>query len=135
MAELKTKATNASVTKFIAAIRDPVRRRECRTMLRMMKQATKARPRMWGSSIVGFGDYRYKYGSGRKGEWFVAGFAPRKQSLTLYCILGFQRDPTLMRQLGKYKTGVGCLYVRSLDDVDQGVLKRIIQKSVKRHRA
>ena len=131
MAELKTKVTKKSVAGFIAALRDPGQRRDSRTLLQMFKQATKKRPRMWGSSIVGFGDYRYKYGSGREGDWFVAGFSPRKQALTLYCILGFKRETALMRRLGKYKTGMGCLYIRRLDDVDTGVLKRLIQRAVR----
>lgn len=131
MAELKTKATKKSVAGFIAALRDPGQRRDSRALLQLFKQATKKPPRMWGSSIVGFGDYRYKYGSGREGDWFVAGFSPRKQALTLYCILGFNREAALMRRLGKYKTGTGCLYIRRLDDVDTGVLKQLIQRAVR----
>jgi hypothetical protein len=86
---------------------------------------------MWGSSIVGFGRQHYKYESGREGDWFKAGFSPRKDSLTLYLIGGFQKHKDLMDKLGKYKTGKSCLYIKTLDDVDQKVLKQLITRSVK----
>jgi hypothetical protein len=99
----------------------------------MMKKATKAQPKMWGSSIIGFGDHHYKYDSGREGDWFRAGFSPRKDALTLYLISGLgwpdQRD--LMSKLGKHKTGKGCLYIKQLSDVDVKVLERLIERSLK----
>lgn len=133
MSELKTKATSASVSAFIDRIDDPSRRRDCKTLLKMMKKATKAQPKMWGSSIIGFGDHHYKYDSGREGDWFRAGFSPRKDALTLYLISGLgwpdQRD--LMSKLGKHKTGKGCLYIKQLSDVDVKVLERLIERSLK----
>lgn len=133
MVELKTKATRASVTGFIDAIRDEGRRRDCRALVKMMKKATKAQPKMWGPSIVGFGDYHYKYDSGREGDWFRAGFSPRKGALTLYLMsgLGWPDQADLMSKLGKHKTGKGCLYIKQLSDVDVKVLERLIERSVK----
>ncbi|MGE5836630.1 MAG: DUF1801 domain-containing protein [Acidobacteriota bacterium] len=130
MAELKTKATKANVGAFIDAIADENARRDCRTLVRMMQKATKAEPKMWGSSIVGFGDHHYKYDSGREGDWFKTGFSPRKNALTLYG-LGIQSQPALMSKLGKFKTGRGCLYIKQLSDVDLGVLGKLIEKSAK----
>jgi hypothetical protein len=130
MAELKTKPTSASVTDFLAAIPDEARRADCLTLLGLMKRATGAEARMWGASIVGFGNYHYKYASGREGDWFVIGFAPRKQDLTVYLMGGFDRHAALMRRLGKHKTGRACLYIRRLADVDLAVLKELIRVSV-----
>ncbi|MGH7645591.1 MAG: DUF1801 domain-containing protein [Gemmatimonadales bacterium] len=131
MAELKTKRTSRSVTAFIDAIRDPERRRDCRSVLRIMKDVTKAQPKMWGTSIVGFGSYHYRYASGREGDWFRTGFSPRKQDLTLYLMAGFAGRDALMRTLGRYKTGKACLYIKRLEDVDLAVLTRLIRQSVK----
>jgi hypothetical protein len=130
MAELKTKPTSASVTDFLAAIPDEARRADCLTLLGLMKRATGAEARMWGASIVGFGNYHYKYASGREGDWFVIGFAPRKQDLTVYLMGGFDRHAALMRRLGKHKTGRACVYIRRLADVDLAVLKELIRVSV-----
>jgi hypothetical protein len=94
-----------------------------------MKKATKSEPKMWGSSIIGFGDYRYKYATGREGNWFITGFSPRKQNLTLYMMGGF--DPEILKRLGRYKTGKGCLYINKLEDVNKKVLNELITKSVK----
>ena len=132
MAELKTKKTEKSPAEFIEAIADEETRKDCRTLVKMMKSATKAQPRMWGPSIVGFGDYRYRYASGREGDWFRAGFSPRKQALTLYIMSGFTGHEALMKKLGKYKTGKGCLYLKRLADVDQKVLSDLIHRSVKK---
>ena len=130
MAELKTKATRVNVGAFIDAITDEDTRRDCRTLVKMMQKATKVQPKMWGSSIVGFGDHHYKYASGREGDWFRTGFSPRKNALTLYG-LGVQSQAALMSKLGKFKTGKGCLYIKQLSDVDLGVLERLIEKSTK----
>jgi hypothetical protein len=130
MAELKTKATKASVTTFVDSISDPQRRADAKVILTMMREATKEAPAMWGTSIVGFGRLHYKYPSGREGDWFKAGFSPRKDSFTLYLCGGFGPHQALLEKLGKYKTGVGCLYVKKLADVDTSVLKQLIARSV-----
>ncbi len=131
MAKLKTTPSKKSVDAFLKTIADDARRQDCLTVMKIMKQATKAEPKMWGDSIVGFGSYHYKYASGREGDWFLTGFSPRKQALTLYIMAGFSRYDTLLRKLGKYKTGKSCLYLKRLADVDLAVLKELIQSSVK----
>lgn len=129
MAELKTKKTTASVADFLDAVEPEERRRDCTAVAAMMKRATKASPRMWGPSIVGFGDLRYTGSSGDV-EWFVAGFSPRKKDLTLYLMSGIDRHPRLMKKLGTYTTGKSCLYIRRLADVDPQVLQALIDESV-----
>jgi len=131
MAELKTKASRASVSAFLKSIPDPQRREDAMAVAAMMKAVTKAEPRMWGTSIVGFGSQHYKYPSGREGDWFRTGFSPRKDSLTLYITSSFEQYPDLMEKLGKYKTGKSCLYITSLSDVDRTVLRRLIARSLK----
>ena len=123
MAELKTKASDASVSAFLQSVDGEQKRRDARDILALMKEVTGKRPRMWGTSIVGFGSYHYKYQSGREGDWLVTGFSPRKQNLAVYIVPGFSRYSTLMNRLGKYKTGKSCLYLRRLGDVDQKVLR------------
>lgn len=130
MAEPKTKPTTDSVEEFLNRIADEQRRKDCLRVLEIMKAATKAEPAMWGTSIVGFGRYRYKYESGTKGEWFLVGFAPRKQDLTLYLMSGLERYPALLKKLGKHKTGKSCLYIKKLEDVDVPTLKQLIKKSL-----
>ena len=130
MAELKTKVTNASVDKFLQGIKDEKKRRDCHQILKIMKKATKAEPKMWGTGIIGFGDYHYKYESGRENDWFLTGFSPRVQNLTLYMMGGF--DNEVLKKLGKYKTGKGCLYINKLEDVDVKVLSELITRSVKK---
>ena len=132
MAELKTKKTKASVATFLNKIPDKQRREDCFTVLELMKQATGVEPRMWGSSIVGFGSYKYRYESGREGEWPIIGFSPRKGDLTLYIIRGFSEFESLMAKLGKYKIGKSCLYIKKLDDVELPVLRKLISKSVEK---
>lgn len=131
MAELKTKKTTASVAAFVNQISDEQRRKDARAVLSMMRDLTKEKPAMWGSSIVGFGRLHYKYASGREGEWFRVGFAPRKDALTLYLCGGLAAQEDLLEKLGKYKRGGGCLYVKRLADVDQRVLKQLITRSSK----
>ena len=131
MAELKTKETRESVSGFVKQISDEKRRKDAEAIVAMMKSATKEEPRMWGSSIVGFGRLHYKYASGREGDWFKAGFSPRKDAFTLYLCGGFSPHADLMEKLGKYKTGVGCLYIKKLEDVDQKVLKQLMTRTVK----
>ncbi len=106
-------------------------RAECRVIAKMMRQATGKRARMWGTSIVGFGTYDYQYASGRKGSWPIVGFSPRSKNLTLYIMPGFSNFKKLMGQLGRYNTGKSCLYLKSLDDVDQKKLNAFIDGSVK----
>jgi hypothetical protein len=131
MAELKTKPTNLSVDRFLKSIPDKQRREDCYTVVDIMRKATKAEPKMWGSSIVGFGSYHYAYASGRELDWFLVGFSPRKQNLTLYIMAGFEGYGALLEKLGKHKTGRSCLYINRLDDVHLPTLKRIVEQSVK----
>lgn len=131
MADLKTIPTRVSVDKFLRGIKDEKKRADCYQIMELMEKATKCRARMWGTSIVGFGDHHYVYESGREGDWFLTGFSPRKQNLTLYMVGGFHQFEDLMAQLGKHSTGKGCLYINKLEDVDVKVLKKLIAKSVK----
>ena len=131
MAENKTKATIASVTEFINSIEDRQKRADARKVAAMMRRVTGKRAKMWGSSIVGYGTYHYKYESGREGDCMITGFSPRRQALTVYILAGFRRFDTLMGKLGKYKTGKSCLYIKRLSDVDEKVLEKLIDRSVK----
>ena len=126
----KTAPTGASPAEFIRAVADPGKRQDCQTIARMMRQAVGKPAKMWGSSIVGYGQYRYKYASGREGDWMLTGFSPRAQNLTVYIMPGFADYADLLGKLGKFKTGKSCLYIKSLDDVDQDVLKQLIEQSV-----
>jgi hypothetical protein len=130
MAELKTKLNDGDVEEFLEETGDEEMHRDCLTVLEMMRKATGAAPKMWGANIIGFGRYHYKYASGREGDWFVTGFAPRKNNLTLYLISGFTDYDELLMKLGKHKTGKSCLYIKKLDDVDLDVLGEMIEKSV-----
>jgi len=130
MAELKTKATNASVTAFLDTVEDEQKRKDCREVMKLMSSVTGKKPKMWGASIIGFGSYHYKYRSGREGDWMVTGVSPRKQNLTIYVMLGFSRYESLMNVLGKFKTSKSCLYVKTLDNIDRKVLARLVEKSV-----
>jgi hypothetical protein len=130
MTDAKTKPTGASVTKFLAGVSDAARRQDCLTLLQLMKRVTGAEPRMWASGMVGFGSYHYKYATGREGDWFRTGFAPRKQDLTVYVMAGLDKHPTLLARLGKYKAGKSCLYVKRLGDVNLDVLEELIVKSL-----
>lgn len=126
-AELKTKKTETSFEDFINAVQDEQTRADCLEIAKMMEQATKAKGKMWGSSIVGFGEQHLVYKSGRELDWMKIGFSPRKQNITLYVHL----DEGLLKKLGKFTTGKGCLYIKKLADVDKKVLKEIISSSVK----
>jgi len=130
MAELKTKPNEQSVEAFLNRVEDEKKRQDCRTILEIMKQITKAEPQMWGTSMVGFGTYHYKNEGGREGDWFVAGFSPRKQNLTLYIMAGFSQYDELLSKLGKFKTGKSCLYINKIEDVDLKTLKELIKQSV-----
>ena len=135
MAELKTVPTRFSVDKFLKGIKHEQTREDCYAILKIMERATKSRAKMWGTAIVGFGDHHYVYESGREGDWFITGFSPRKQNLTLYMMGGFHQFEDLMKKLGTYTMGKGCLYINKLEDVDTKVLKEIITKSVKAAKA
>ena len=131
MTENKTKPTKDNVSGFLKKVSDKERREDCFKVLELMKDVTGEEPKMWGSSIVGFGSYHYKYESGREGESPITGFSPRKGDLTLYIMGGFEPISGLMARLGKHKIGKSCLYIKKLDDVDLGVLRKIVEKSVK----
>lgn len=128
--EPKTKKTDASVSKFIDDVDNEERREDCYTVLKLMQKITKEEPKMWGTAIVGFGMYKYKYASGQAGDWPLVAFSPRKQNLTLYIMPGFDKYDTLMNKLGKYKIGKSCLYLKSLKDIDMRILEEIIAASV-----
>ena len=142
MAELKTKVNKASVKKFLSAIKDPQKRKDCLTLSTMMEKATKAKPEMWGASIVGFGRQKYTYANGKEGEWMKIGFSPRKQNITLYGLKVFQmtgrglkgnkKENDVLLKLGKYKEGGGCLYINKLSDINTKELEKIIKLAVKR---
>ncbi|MDX2008127.1 MAG: DUF1801 domain-containing protein, partial [Meiothermus sp.] len=128
-AEAKTKQTDSSVQDFLAAVPDQTRRKDALAVLELMREVTGLEPKMWGSSIVGFGSYHYKYASGHQGDSPLIGFSPRKQDLTLYINSGFERHAELMEKLGKYKTGKVCLYVKKLTDLDLPTLRELVRDS------
>lgn len=130
MAELKTKKNRASVEKYLRGIEDSDRRRDARAVVRLMKEVTGEAPAMWGTSMIGFGSYRYRYSSGREGEWMLTGLAPRKQALSIYIMDGFADHADTMKKLGRYRTGKSCLYVRRLEDIDLAVLRDLVAASV-----
>jgi hypothetical protein len=130
MAELKTKQTNASVEKFLSGIPNEKKKNDCFTVLEIMKQATRSEPKMWGTSIVGFGSYCYRYQSGRELSWFLTGFSPRKEAVTLYVMPGFKGYNELLKKLGKHKPGKACLYIKRIEDIDLPTLKQLIRQSV-----
>jgi len=122
MAELETQKNDRSVTDFLNSVKSEKKRKDGFDLLEMMKDATGETPKMWGSSIVGFGEYHYKYASGREGDWFKIGFSPRVQKISLYLMSGHQKHQEILGRLGKHKTSKGCLYINKLDDVDRKVL-------------
>jgi len=130
MAELKTRKNDASVIDFLNAVEHGQRREDALRALEIFREVTGFEPRMWGTSIVGFGSYHYKYASGQEGDWMMTGFSPRKQALTLYIMSGFEGVEGLMKKLGKYRTGKSCLYVKKLSDIDEGVLRELIVRSM-----
>ena len=133
MAELKTKMNDASVEAFLQTIENKEKRKDSLAILTIIKKVTKTEPKMWGSSIVGFGSYRYKSPTTkREGDWFITGFSPRKQNLTLYVMPGIGNYKDLVKKLGKCKTGGSCLYINKLADVDVTVLKELISTAYKR---
>ncbi|MFI5095713.1 MAG: DUF1801 domain-containing protein [Candidatus Acidiferrales bacterium] len=135
MAENKTKPTKASVAAFIDAVTDRARRADAKALVRLMQSAAGEKPRMWGPSIIGFGSCHYRYESGREGDMPLIGFSPRKAATVLYNVTGSSDSKALLAKLGKHTTGKGCLYIKKLADVDQGVLEAMIAKSLAAMRA
>ena len=135
LAENKTQKTGASVEDFINSVGIKRRCEDGFTLLELMKEVTGEEPEMWGPSIIGFGDYHYRYESGREGDFFLTGFSPRKQSLSLYIMAGFEEYDSLLASLGKHRKGASCLYINKLADVDMGVLRELIEKSVEQVKA
>ena len=131
MAEQKTKPTNERVEDFLNRIPEAERRQDCFAVAKIMEEITGEKPVMWGPSIVGFGTYRYKYASGREGDWPVTGFSPRKKDLTVYMMMGFTKHTELMEKLGKCSHAQSCLYIRRLSDIHIPTLKKLIKISVK----
>ena len=129
MAELKTQRNDKSVAAFLNRV-EAKYREDCRSVLELMKEVTGQEPAMWGTSMVGFGSYHYKGRSGREGDWFLTGFSPRKQDLTLYIMPGFERYGALLSKLGKHKTGKSCPYIKSLDDIHMPTLRKLVKQSV-----
>ena len=135
MAENKTKPTKQSVAAYIAGLPDPARRADAHVLIKLMQSATAEKPRLWGSSIIGFGSYHYKYESGREGDMPLVAFSPRKPAVVLYNLGGFSGSEALRARLGNHTSGKGCVYIKKLAEVDQKVLKTLIQKSVRAARA
>lgn len=129
MSDLKTKPNDQDVESFLNAIEDEQKRADCFELLDLLTKITGEPPKMWGKSMVGFGSYHYKYDSGREGDWFLTGFSPRKQNLTIYIMAGFEKYEDTMSRLGKYKIGKSCLYVKKLSDIDTDQLKVLVKKS------
>ena len=132
MADRKTGRTGASVTDFLAAVADPKRRADAQALCALMADVTREQPAMWGASIVGFGSYQYRYGSGREGDWPAVGLSPRKQALTVYLPDGFDAYRDLLARLGPHTTGKSCLYIKRLSDVDADVLRRLVDGGFRR---
>jgi hypothetical protein len=135
LVEIKTKETSASVNDFLNSIPDEQKRSDSFAIVEMMKNATGAEPKMWGSSLIGFGNLRYKSpATGREVDWFVIGFSPRKANISLYLTMDISRYAEKLTKLGKHKTGKGCLYINKLADVDTSVLKSMITAAVSKNK-
>ena len=130
MAELKTQPNDKSVTDFLNRVENDTKREDSFTILELMKEVTGVEPIMWGDSLIGFGTYHYKYASGREANWFMTGFSPRVQNLTLYIMDGFDEYDALLGKLGKHSTGKSCLYVKRLENIDLDILREMVEKSV-----
>jgi len=130
MAENKTTRNRNDVMDFLKGIQEEKKRQDTLVLLELFQETTGLKPEMWGSGIIGYGTYHYRYESGREGDFFLTGFSPRKQSLTIYIMPGFDRFPEMMKKIGKHKTGKSCLYVKKLEDIDMEVLKNLIRASL-----
>ena len=131
MAENKTQPTKAKVADFLAGIDDSQKKKDCQIIAKIMREATGKRAVMWGDSIVGFGQYHYKYASGLEGDFMVTGYSPRKQNLVIYIMPGFKKYSALLKKLGKHKHSSSCLYIKRLSDADEKVLAQLVSRSVK----
>ncbi|HCA42430.1 MAG TPA: DUF1801 domain-containing protein [Bacteroidetes bacterium] len=131
MYEPKTKVTEVKPLDFINQVEDEKKRKDSLVILKMFKEITGEKPKMWGPSMIGFGKYHYKYESGHEGDCFITGFSPRKQALTLYVLGNFKGKDELLAKLGKYKNGKSCLYIKKLEDVDLSVLRKLIEQGYK----
>jgi hypothetical protein len=132
LAEIKTKETSVNVDDFINTLKDEKQRKDCLTLVKLMQKATKEKPKMWGSLIIGFGNKIYKSpASGREVEWFKIGFSPRKANLSLNLVIDIKKHAATLKKLGKHKTGMGCLYINKLEDVDLKVLEGLIEVAAK----
>lgn len=128
LVEIKTKPTSSSIADFINSIPGEQKRKDSQIILELMEKATKEKPKMWGSSIIGFGNVRYKSpATGREVDWFKVGFSPRKANVSLYLGLDIRQHAEVLSKLGKHKTGVGCLYINKLEDVDIKILEKMIE--------
>lgn len=130
MADLKTTPNDKNVQSFLESLEHEGKRADSFRILDLMEAITGEKAKMWGETIIGFGTYHYKYESGREGDWFLTGFSPRKQNLTLYIMAGFEEYAALLDKLGKHKTGKSCLYIKKLADIDIEILKELVEKSV-----
>ena len=130
MAELKTKPTDQKVQTFLEAIADEKKRKACLTIVELMKQATQSEPTMWGSGIIGFGSYHYRYESGREGDSCLTGFSSRKGDISIYLLGDFPKRPELLARLGRHNTAKACLYIRRLSDVNPRVLEQLVAGSI-----
>ena len=132
MSEPKTRPTNEDVAEFLDGILHERKREDSRTAVALLTDVTGLEPKMWGEGIVGFGEYHYKYKSGREGDWFRVGFAPRKRSLSFYIMPGLEGFEDILEDLGKHRTGKSCLYVNKLDDIDLDVLRELVEASLEK---
>ncbi|MGR3466822.1 MAG: DUF1801 domain-containing protein [Shimia sp.] len=130
MSENKTKRTSIAPADFIAAVEHPTRRADAETLDAMFREVTGWAPRMWGPTIIGYGEYHYRYDSGREGDFLATGFSPRKANLSLYIMPGYQDYADILSDLGKHKLGKACLYINKLADVDMDVLRRLVRRGV-----
>jgi hypothetical protein len=130
MAELKTKLNDGSVEDFLNGVEDEQKREDSFELLQMMREISDEPAKMWGKDIVGFGTYHYVYASGREGDWMLSGFSPRKASLSIYLMAGFDQLGDELTALGKHKSSKGCLYVKKLSDIDEKMLRKMIKKSI-----
>lgn len=130
MAALKTQPNDTPIEDFLKAIEDQQQRADSFILLALMRELTGDEGKMWGDSIIGFGHYHYKYASGREGDWFQVGFSPRKGKLSLYLMIDLSQHAAKLAQLGKYKTGKSCLYVKRLADIDEQILRELIRQTI-----
>jgi hypothetical protein len=132
LADIKTKENDANVESFINTLNDEQKRQDSIILLKLMQEVTKEKPKMWGSSMIGFGNKRYKSpATGREVDWFKIGFSPRKANLSLHLVIDMKQHADTLKRLGKHKTGVGCLYINKLDDIDLKVLEALIVVAAK----